>query len=79
MMTAVDACKAARTVLPGSPEHAVACELSKLRGCDPNAMIVTVAGLPPVSNWQWLVAEKILEEHLRHRLWRGAKAQNLVT
>jgi hypothetical protein len=78
MMTAVDAVKAAKTVLPGSPEHATACELSRLRGCDPSAMIVTVQGLPPVANWQWLIAEKILEEHLRHALGKGAKAQSLM-
>jgi hypothetical protein len=74
LMRASDAVMAAKTVLPGSPEHAVACELSRLRGYDPNAMITTVVGLPPVSNWQWLIAEKILEEHLRHMLGRGAKA-----
>lgn len=78
MMTAADAVKAAKTVLPGSPEHGTACELCRLRGYDPSAMITTVAGLPPVSNWQWLVAEKILEEHLRHALGRGAKAQRLM-
>lgn len=78
MMSAIDAVKAAKTVLPGSPEHATACELSRLRGYDPSAMIVTVPGLPPVSNWQWLIAEKILEEHLRHMLGRGAKAQTLM-
>jgi hypothetical protein len=78
MMNAADAINAARTVLPGAPEHAVACELCRLRGYDPNAMITTVAGLPPVANWQWLIAEQILETQLRHMLGRGAKAQTLV-
>jgi hypothetical protein len=78
MMTAVDAVKAAKTVLPGAPEHGVACELCRLRGYDPNAMIVSVEGLPPVSNWQWLIAEQILEAQLRHMLGRNAKAQGVM-
>lgn len=73
MMTHIDAVKAAKTVLPGAPEHAAACELSRLRGYDPNAMIMSVEGLPPVSNWQWIIAEQILETGLRHMLGRNAK------
>jgi hypothetical protein len=78
MMTAVDAVRAAQTVLPGSPEHAAACELSRLRGYDPQQMITTVPGLPELSNWQWLVAEKILEQQLRVLLGRNPKAQKLI-
>lgn len=75
MMTAVDAVRAAKSVLPGAPEHAFACELCRLRGYDPDAMIVSVSGLPPVSNWQWIIAEQIIEAGLRHMLGRNAKAQ----
>ena len=39
-MTATQAVLAAKSVLPGSPEHAVACELSKLRGYDQNMRVV---------------------------------------
>jgi hypothetical protein len=78
MMTVTDALQAAKTVLPGAPEHASACELSRLRGYDPDAMITTVPGLP-VANWQWLIAEQILQAQLRHMLGRGAKAQALMT
>lgn len=75
MMTVVDAVNAAKSVLPGAPEHALACELSRLRGYDPEAMITTVAGVPMLTNWQWLIAEQILEAGLRHMLGRNAKAQ----
>lgn len=78
MMTATAAIQAAKSVLPGAPEHALACELSRLRGYDPDAMIVSIEGLPQVSNWQWLIAEQILEVGLRHMLARGAQAQTLL-
>lgn len=76
MMTAAAAVSAAKTILPGAPEHAFACELCRLRGYDPDAQIVTVVGLPPVSNWQWIIAEQILEAGLRHMLGRNAQAQD---
>jgi hypothetical protein len=79
MINAAGAILAAKTVLPGAPEHIVACELCVLRGYDPEAMITTVKGLPPVANWQWLIAEQILETQLRNRLGQGAKAQALMT
>jgi hypothetical protein len=69
---------AAKSILPGAPEHAFACELARLRGYDPNAMIVSVEGLPQVANWQWLIAEQILEAGLRHTLGQGAGAQKLM-
>lgn len=75
MMTAIDAVNAAKSVLPGAPEHAAACELSLLRGYDPDALITTVPGIPAVANWQWLIAEQILEAGLRHMLGRNARAQ----
>lgn len=74
MMNAIDAINAARTVLPGSPEHAIACDLCWLRGLHPN----DPAHFGQVTHWQWVIAEKILEEHLRHMLGRGAKAQTLM-
>ena len=78
MITVADAVKAAKTVLPGAPEHAAACELSRLRGYDPDAMITTVTGIPEVANWQWLIAEQIIETGLRHMIGQGAKAQHLM-
>lgn len=75
MMSAAEAVKAAKSVLPGAPEHAFACELCRLRGYDPNEQITTVAGLPQVANWQWIIAEQILEAGLRQMLGRNAKAQ----
>jgi hypothetical protein len=31
-----------------------------------------------VANWQWLIAEQILEAGLRHTLGQGAGAQKLM-
>lgn len=70
-MTAQSAAAAARTVQAGSPEHGAACELCILRGFDPNAMVQPPrikgqAMLPAaIPNWQWIIAEQILEAQLR--------------
>lgn len=59
---------AAKTVLPSSPEYAHAAELCRLRGYKPDDFVGSVAGLPPVTNAQWIIAEQILEAALRRTL-----------
>jgi hypothetical protein len=71
MLDAPRAVMAAKTVLPGSEEHAIACELCRLRGYPPEDSIHSVAGLPPVTNWQWLIAEQMLETALRTTIARN--------
>jgi hypothetical protein len=67
-MSAPQAVFAAQTVPPGMNEHAAACELCRMRGFDPDAPITTVAGLPPMANWHWIIAEQILEQQLKRTL-----------
>lgn len=70
MMTAGQAATAVRmTVQPGTPEHAAACELCLMRGYNPNDPVVSVkAGIPQLANWQWILAEQILEQQLRNMI-----------
>jgi hypothetical protein len=77
-MSAEEAIKAAKSVMPGAPEHFFACQLCILRGYEPNDCIQTVKGLESLTNWQWIVAEQIIEAGLRHAMGMGARAQGLV-
>lgn len=77
MMDAAQAIFAAQSVLASSPEYAAACELCRLRGFNPQDPIMSVTGLPPCNNVQWIIAEQILEQNLRIAFKESAGASIL--
>lgn len=67
-ITAEKAAAAARLAPSGSPEHAIAVQVCRLRGKNPEFPF-DLTGIP---NWQHVIAEQILEAMLRQALQRAA-------
>lgn len=69
-ITAEKAAAAAQLSFAGTPEHAIAVQLCRLRGINPDGWHDS-----NVVNWQAVIAEQILETTLRHALQRASQAK----
>jgi hypothetical protein len=72
MMTLFQAVNAAVGTSSGTPEFEAACYLARIRGFDPSGY-ANMLGVPPITHWQRVIAETLLEQSLRDAMMAPAR------
>jgi hypothetical protein len=72
MMNLNQALNAAVSTPTGTSDYQAACDLARIRGFDPMGL-ASMPGVPPITHWQRVIAETLLEQSLRDAMLAPAE------